>query len=214
MTELQHQCRFQWKWTCSTLVKENFNMQFVDDLVFCLIHSSHLQTWSINSLTVNTIITLHNCCTIENLCLKSSTRNVSSLNAECCQLVFYSAHTCSVLAPCQVSHFEPAGINRIFITSNPFVIMVERQQVWEIHSSVSGDVINLKPISVTRLCFPSKYRPLQLMLAEFVHHQSFVPIFMAWIPRMLQLQDNYPLLSVALITILNLSNHSRTAVAH
>lgn len=51
-------------------------------------------------------------------------RHNSSLSANTCIL-----HTHSFLAARQVSHFEPAGINDIFIPSNPFAIMVGRQQV-------------------------------------------------------------------------------------
>lgn len=41
----------------------------------------------------------------------------------CQMVVIFCTHTLSFLAACQVSHFEAAGIDGIFITSNPFVIM-------------------------------------------------------------------------------------------
>lgn len=70
-----------------------------------------------------------------------------AFTADFCQLVNSCIlHTHSFLAACQVSHFEPAGVDGIFITSNPSVIRVGSHSRYE---KCSGEVINLK--SVVRL---------------------------------------------------------------
>lgn len=64
-------------------------------------------------------------------------------------------HPHSFLAACQVSHFEPAGIDGIFITSNPFVMMMmESHSRYEkcIATSVGKSLISSPSLSSDLVC--------------------------------------------------------------
>lgn len=102
-------------------------------------------------------------------------------------------HTHLFLAACQVPHFEPAGIDGIFITSNPFVIMAESHSRYEkfFALSVGKSLISDPSLSSLSLFSQKVCVPSACVVSESLYAiKAFYPFSRHTFPSVLNLHDN------------------------
>lgn len=117
-------------------------------------------------------------------------------------------HIHSVLAACQISHFEPAGTDGIFIASNPNVIMVQSHSRYErcIALSEGKQFISYHTLS-SDFAYPKRYTSIQICVVKAFHTSP-----LHGFSNMLKWRLIISVLWVALIRILDLLRCSRTAL--